>query len=91
MYVDYKLWHSGEIGVNRFSYRRAGNLGSLGTGIVLGLANGGPWGAIGGAMVSGVSWAGEHTYDGYMDWNRQMSIFSTDFERGMNNGWVPGR
>ena len=91
MYVDYKLWQSGEIGVNRFRYRSAGTLGSLGTGIVLGLAYGGPWGAIGGAMVSGVSWAGEQMYDGYMDWNRQMSIFLTDFERGINNGWVPGR
>lgn len=91
MYVDYKLWQSGEIRVNRFRYRSAGTLGSLGTGIVLGLAYGGPWGAIGGAMVSGVSWAGEQMHDGYMDWNRQMSIFLTDFERGINNGWVPGR
>jgi hypothetical protein len=82
-YMDYKSMQSGEIGGGRFSYRTAGTAVGIGVGAY--------FGAIPGAVIGGGFWAGEKMYDGYMYWQTQMSIYLTNFENGLKNGWVPGR
>jgi hypothetical protein len=82
---------SGEIGEGRFVYRTASTLGSISGSFGIGLIYGGPWGAVGGAVIGGASWAGEQMYDGYMYWQTQMGIFLNNVENGLKSGWVPGR
>lgn len=90
-YLDYKSWGDGDIGIGRFGFRTTGTFSSLGGGIAIGSAYGGPWGAVCGAIISGSFWAGEKAYDGYMWWQTQMGIFLNNCENGLKNGWVPGR
>ena len=79
---------TGEIGVGRFGYR----LSSLGASIGIVEMIGGPWGAVAGAAVGGISAGFEYIYDnmlvpGWNEINRQIY----NFENGIRNGWYPGR
>ncbi len=79
---------SGEIGLGRFSYR----LGSLGASIVTGAAIGGPWGAVGGAAVGGISVGVEYIYDNMLvPLGNEIQYQIWNFENAIKNGWYPGR
>jgi RHS repeat-associated protein len=83
-YLDYKSMN-GEFGdkisAERFSYRTIGTAVGIGVGTFVG--------AIPGAAVGGGFWTGEKMYDGYNYWQLQMSINVTNFENGLNQGWLP--
>jgi len=79
---------TGEIGVGRFAYRT----GSIGASIVTGVLIGGPWGAVAGATVGGISTGFEYIYDNMLvplwnETNRQIY----NFENAIKHGWYPGR
>lgn len=79
---------SGEIGAGRFTYR----LGSLGTSIAVGSAIGGPWGAVGGAAVGGISVGAEYIYDNYLvPLGNEIQYQIWNFENAIKGGWYPGR
>ena len=79
---------SGEIGAGRFTYR----LGSLGTSIGVGSAIGGPWGAVGGAAVGGISIGAEYIYDNYLvPLGNEIQYQIWNFENAIKGGWYPGR
>ncbi len=82
-YVDYKSMKNGEIGEGRFTYRTAGTAVGVGVGVY--------FGAIPGTIVGGLGWAGEKSYDGFMIWLDATSKYVSDFNRGLSNGWYPGR
>lgn len=81
--IDYNSMKKGEISGGRFSYRT--------TGTAVGIVVGAYVGAIPGAAIGDSFWAGEKMYDGYMQWQTQMSIYLTNLENGLKSGWVPGR
>lgn len=81
--IDYNSMKKGEISGGRFSYRT--------TGTAVGIVVGAYVGAIPGAAIGGSFWAGEKMYDGYMQWQTQMSIYLTNLENGLKSGWVPVR
>jgi hypothetical protein len=79
---------SGEIGAGRFIYR----LGSLSTSIGVGSAIGGPWGAVGGAAVGGISIGAEYIYDNYLvPLGNEIQYQIWNFENAIKGGWYPGR
>jgi RHS repeat-associated protein len=79
---------SGEIGAGRFSYR----LGSLGASICIGAAIGGPWAAVGGAAVGGISTGFEYIYDNMLvPLGNEIQYQIWNFENAIKNGWYPGR
>jgi hypothetical protein len=49
------------------------------------------FGPLAAAAAGGSFYVGQQMYDGYMYWQQQMSIYLTNFENGLKNGWVPGR
>lgn len=87
VYLDYKSLQSGEISLGRFGYRT----GSLVASIYTGAAIGGPWGAVGGAAVGGISIGCEYIYDNMLQplW-REVNYQIWNFENALKNGWYPG-
>jgi hypothetical protein len=67
----------------RFGYNFLGTAVGIGVGI--------GFGAVPGAAAGGVFYIGQQLYDGYNWWAGQMSIYLTNVENGLKNGWVPGR
>jgi hypothetical protein len=88
VYLDFISLQSGEIGLGRFGYRT----GSFGLSIYTGAAIGGPWGAVGGAAVGGISVGCEYTYDNVLQplW-REVNYQIWNFENALENGWYAGR
>ncbi|OJW17962.1 MAG: hypothetical protein BGO48_15380 [Mucilaginibacter sp. 44-25] len=82
-YIDLKSMQNGEIGLGRFSYRT--------TSTFLGIGVGYYFGPIPGAIVGGLGWATEKSYDGFMIWLNATGKYVSDFNRGLSNGWYPGR
>ena len=74
---------NGEIGEGRFTYRTVGTAIGVGAGVY--------FGAIPGAIVGGLGWASEKSYDGFMGWLDATSKYVSDFNRGLSNGWYPGK
>ena len=90
-YLDYRAMQSGEISSSRFAYRTTGTIGSIGGGYLIGLVAGNPWGAAGGVFIGAGFVAGEYIYDGtsYV-WNETLRQIS-NFNKGIESGWYPGR
>ncbi|WP_345104992.1 RHS repeat-associated core domain-containing protein, partial [Mucilaginibacter panaciglaebae] len=82
-YLDYRSMQSGKIGAGRFSYRTAVTATGIGVASY--------FGPIPGAIVGGLGWAGEKSYNGFMLWLNATSKYLSDFNRGLSNGWYPGR
>jgi hypothetical protein len=79
---------TGEIGTGRFVYRT----GSIGASIGAGAAIGGPWGAVGGAAVGGISTGFEYIYDNMLvPLGNEIQYQIWNFENAIKNGWYPGR
>jgi hypothetical protein len=79
---------TGEIGLGRFSYR----LGSIGAAAGTGPAIGGPWGAVAGTAVGGISPGFEYIYDNYLvPLGNEIQYQIWNFENAIKNGWYPGR
>ena len=91
IYLDYGSMQSKEISTKRFAYRTSGTISSIGVGAAIGSAFGGPYGAAGGAIISGGFMAGEYIYDGvnYI-WDETLRQIS-NFENAIKSGWYPGR
>ena len=79
---------TGEIGLGRFFYR----LGSIGAAAGTGAAIGGPWGAVAGIVVGGISTGFEYIYDNYLvPLGNEIQYQIWNFENAIKNGWYPGR
>lgn len=85
---DISELRTGEIGLGRFFYR----FGSIGAAAGTGAAIGGPWGAVGGAAVGGISTGCEYIYDNYLvPLGNEIQYQIWNFENALNNGWYPTR
>ena len=83
-YLNYKSSYSWQkISGQRFGFRTFGNTVALGVSLGFGL--------VPGAIAGGSAWALEQSYDGFMLWYNSTTRFIKDIERGLLNGWVPGR
>ena len=84
--------YNGEIGVGTFSYRTTGDISAVVGGIYIGAQFGGPWGAAGGALITGTFWVGEQIYDALIFTRDKIGQFSNDFNNAVSSGtWYPGR
>ena len=90
-YLDYKAMQAGEIGPGRFTFRLGGTAASIVGGALIGGEFGGPYGALGGAAIGGLFWAGEKSYDGLIWFGNQLSNGMVQTENALKNGWHPGR
>jgi hypothetical protein len=78
----------GKMGLGRFLYRS----GSIGAATLTGAAIGGPWGAVAGTAVGGISTGIEYLYDNYMvPLGNEIQYQIWNFENAVKNGWYPGR
>jgi hypothetical protein len=80
--LDYNQYKNGQLSGARFGYNTIGTAASVGVGY---------FNPVAGAAVGGSFYIGQQMYDGYNWWVGQMSIYLTNFENGLKNGWVPGR
>lgn len=78
-----------KISWERFGYRTTGTLSSIVASSAIGAQFGGHWGAVAGGMVGLGFAAGEKAYDGYNYSVKEISKGVTDFENGINKGWMP--
>jgi S1-C subfamily serine protease len=90
-YMDYQSMQAGEIGPGRFTFRLGGTASSIAGGTLIGAEIGGPYGALAGAAISGVSWGAEKSYDGLKWFGNQLSNGMIQTENALKNGWSPGR
>jgi hypothetical protein len=80
--------NSGKIGVGRFTYRNS----SIITSMIVGAEIGGPWGAVTGATIGGMSYGFEYIYDNYLvPFGNEVKYQKKNFENAIKNGWYPGR
>jgi len=89
--LDYTAVQAGEIGHGRFTYRLGGAAASIFGGAAIGAEFGRHWGALGGALIGGLSWAGEQSYNGIVWFGNQLSQGMVQTENALKNGWYPGR
>jgi hypothetical protein len=81
--LDINAYNKGQLSGARLGYNTTGTAVGLGVGYF--------FGPLAAAAAGGSFYVGQQMYDGYMYWQQQMSIYLTNFENGLKNGWVPGR
>jgi RHS repeat-associated protein len=80
---DVNSFEKGEISRMRLDYRLVGTAAGLGITSY--------FGAIPGIIVGRIGWAGEKSYDGVVMWLDATSKYVVDLNRGISNGWYPGK
>ena len=88
---DFRAMQTGKISVGRFTYRTTGFGASLATGILVGAAFAGPYGAVAGAAVGLVFVGGEAAYDNLYPNLNVIGREIGNLENAVRKGWIPGR
>ncbi len=91
LYDNYNQLKSGKIGHGRFLFRGAGIFSSAAAAYYVTAASSGPFGVAAALLVGGSFIAVEMIYDAIGKIIQQTLIFTADFDRGIKNGWYPGR
>jgi hypothetical protein len=73
----------------RFAYRTAGAVTSIGVSALIGAEFGGPYGALAGTTVSSNAWAAEVCYDESVSWLEQTSTYINNIQNSISSGWYP--
>jgi hypothetical protein len=81
--LDINAYNKGQLSGAQLGYNMTGTAVGLGVGYFLG--------PVAGAAAGGSFWGAQQMYNGYKYWQTQMSIYMTNFENGLKNGWVPSR